>query len=133
MNAEDNTSPQLTPVVAEVKPLPDQIEVTDFMKVSLRVAEITAAEVVPKSKKLLKLQINLGAELGSRQIVSGIAQFYTPESLIGKRIIVVANLKPAQLMGVESNGMLLAGSSDDGSVLAIIEPDSSLPLGATVR
>jgi methionyl-tRNA synthetase len=110
-----------------------QIEIADFMKVSLRVAQILAAEPVPKSKKLLKLQLDLGPVFGQRQIVSGIALHYTPEVLIGKRIVVVANLKPAQLMGVESNGMLLAGSSDDNATLAILEPDASLPLGATVR
>ncbi len=111
---------------------PASIEINDFMKVALRVARITAAEAVPKSKKLLRLQLDLGP-LGTRQIVSGIALHYTPETLVGKKIIVVANLKPAQLMGVESNGMLLAASSDDGSMLAIVEPHDSIPLGATVR
>lgn len=111
---------------------PAPIDIGDFMKVALRVARITAAEPVPKSKKLLKLQLDLGPG-GTRQIVSGIALHYTPESIIGKKIIVVANLKPAQLMGVESNGMLLAASSDDGSALAIVEPHDSIPLGATVR
>lgn len=109
------------------------IDIADFMKVSLRVAQILAAEPVPKSKKLLRLQLDLGPVFGQRQIVSGIALHYTPEALVGKRIVVVANLKPAQLMGIESNGMLLAGSSEDNSTLAIIEPHESLPLGATVR
>jgi methionyl-tRNA synthetase len=121
-----------TPVATE-KPALELIDIGDFMKVALRVALVTAVEAVPKSKKLLKLQLDLGPVLGSRQIVSGIAQFYTAETLVGKRIIVVANLKPAQLMGVESNGMLLAGSSEDGTTLAIIEPHESLPLGSTVR
>lgn len=120
-----------TPTKAEDAAAP--LDISDFMKVSLRVAQITAAEAVPKSKKLLKIQLNLGEQLGQRQIVSGIALHYTPESLIGKKIIVVANLKPAQLMGVESNGMLLAASSEDGSTLAIVEPHDSIPLGATVR
>lgn len=123
------SAPSPTPVV-EATPA---IDIADFMKVTLRVARITAVEAVPKSKKLLKLQLDLGPELGQRQIVSGIALHYTPEALVGKRIVVVANLKPAQLMGVESNGMLLAGSSEDNSVLAILEPHESLPLGAIVR
>lgn len=126
--------PQTAPAqpAAKIESAPEPLDIGDFMKVSLRVAQITAAEAVPKSKKLLKLQLDLG-QLGKRQIVSGIALHYTPESLIGKKIIVVANLKPAQLMGVESNGMLLAASSEDGSTLAIVEPHESIPLGATVR
>jgi methionyl-tRNA synthetase len=118
--------------VASTPPL-DPIEIGDFMKVALRVGKILAVESVPKSKKLLKLQVDLGVTLGTRQIVSGIAQHYSAEQLIGKRIVVVANLKPALLMGVESNGMLLAASSDDNSVLALIEPAETLPLGSTVR
>lgn len=111
----------------------DLIDIEHFAKVQLRVAEIVSAEAVPKSKKLLKLQVNLGEKFGNRQILSGIAQFYSPESLAGKRIIVVANLKPAKLMGLESQGMLLAGSSDDSSVLAILEPSEQLPIGSLVR
>lgn len=76
------------------------------MKVELRTAQVIACEQVPKAKKLLKLQVDLGYE--QRQIVSGISKFYTPEQLIGRKIIVVANLKPAKLCGIESNGMLLA-------------------------
>jgi methionyl-tRNA synthetase len=131
-SSEAKTEAPLTPISPQ-KPALELIDIGDFMKVALRVAQVTAVEAVPKSKKLLKLQLDLGPDMGTRQIVSGIAQFYTPEALIGKRIIVVANLKPAQLMGVESNGMLLAGSSEDGTTLAIIEPHESLPLGATVR
>lgn len=131
--AEPVRAPAATPAPAVVAEEAAPIEIGDFMKVSLRVAQILAAEPVPKSKKLLKLQLDLGPRFGQRQIVSGIAQHYTPEALVGKRIVVVANLKPAQLMGVESNGMLLAGSSDDNATLAIIEPHESLPLGATVR
>lgn len=91
-------------------PLKPQITYDDFAKVDLRTAKIVAAEAVPKSKKLLKLQIDLGFE--KRQIVAGIAEKVTPEQLIGKTIIVVANLAPAKLMGVESNGMLLATAAD---------------------
>lgn len=119
-----------SPIVAETT---NTIDIDHFVKVNLRVARVEAAEKIEKSKKLLKLQVDLGPELGKRQILSGIAQFYTPESLIGKKIVIVANLKPAMMMGLESQGMLLAGSSADGSVLAILQPDDALPLGAQVR
>jgi methionyl-tRNA synthetase len=109
------------------------ISIDHFAAVELRVAEITQAEAVPKSKKLLKLQITLGESLGSRQILSGISQFYTPEQLIGRRIVVVSNLQPATLMGLPSEGMLLAGSSDDGAILELIDPGSRLPLGSRIR
>ena len=82
------------------------------MKVELRVAKIVAAEAVPKSKKLMKLQVDLGSD--QRTIVAGIAEAYQPETLVGRTIVVVANLKPAKLMGIESNGMVLAASSESG-------------------
>jgi len=119
-------------VTVPVTPLDDRIEIEQFGKVKLRVARIESAEAVPKSKKLLKLQVDCGPEIGKRQIVSGISQFYTPESLIGKKIIIVANLKPAQLMGVESQGMLLAASSSDGTKLTIVDPGDMEP-GSVVR
>ena len=93
--------------------LEPEITIDDFTKVELRVAKVVACEKVPKAKKLLKIQLDDG--MGGRQIVSGIAQYYQPEDLIGKKIIVVANLKPAKLCGVDSNGMLLAGNREDGS------------------
>lgn len=111
----------------------ETINIDHFMKVKLRVGQVISAEPVPKSKKLLKLQVSLGEQLGTRQILSGIAQHYSPETITGKRIIVVANLQPAKLMGLESQGMLLAGSNEDDSVLAVLEPDEKLPLGSLVR
>jgi len=87
------------------------LDIDTFKKVDLRVAKIIEAERVQKSEKLVKLQIDLG-ELGKRQIVAGIAQYYSPEELVGRLIIVVANLKPAKLMGIESRGMLLAAKKD---------------------
>ena len=104
----------------------------DFMKVELRVAKITACEKVPKAKKLLKLQVDLGYE--QRQIVSGIAKFYEPEALIGKKIIVVANLAPATLCGIESQGMLLAASSEaaDSKIRVVFLADDT-PLGDRIR
>jgi len=89
----------------------DLISIEDFQKIQLKVAKILTAERVPKSNKLLKLQVDLGAE--QRQIVAGIGKKYAPEDVVGKTIVVVANLKPAKLMGVESQGMVLAAGGKD--------------------
>ncbi len=105
-----------------------QIGIEDFMGVELRTAQIIACEKVPKAKKLLKLQIDLGYE--KRQVVSGIAKFYEPEALIGKKIILVANLKPAVLCGIESNGMILASGEEEIRVVFLSE---DTPLGERVR
>ena len=105
----------------------NMIKIDDFAKVDLRVAEIIAAEPVPKTEKLLKLQVSLGDE--ERTVVSGIAKFYKPEELIGKHVILVANLKPAKLRGVMSHGMLLAASK--GDKLQIVE--TSMPVGSKVK
>jgi methionyl-tRNA synthetase len=104
------------------------IGIEDFMNVELRTAKILACEKVPKAKKLLKLQIDLGYE--QRQVVSGIAKWYEPEALIGKKIIVVANLKPATLCGIESNGMILASGEETVRVVFL---DKDTPLGERVR
>jgi methionyl-tRNA synthetase len=98
------------------------IEISDFAKVELRVGEILEAEKVEKSRKLIKLKINLG-ELGERQIVAGIAQHYNPEELIGLKIVVVTNLKPAKLMGIESQGMLLAAKTEDSLTVLTVHRD----------
>lgn len=100
----------------------------DFMKVELRTAKVIACEPVKKAKKLLCLQLDLGYE--KRQVVSGIAKFYSPEDLIGKKLIVVANLAPATLCGVESNGMILASGEEQVRVVFL---DSETPLGERVR
>lgn len=105
-----------------------QIGIDDFMNVELRTAKILACEKVPKAKKLLKLQLDLGYE--QRQVVSGIAKWYEPEDLIGKKVIVVANLKPATLCGIESNGMLLASGEETVRVVFLSE---DTPLGERVR
>ena len=94
----------------------------------LRTAKVVACEPVPKAKKLLKLQLDLGYE--QRQVVSGIAKWYAPEQLVGKKLIVVANLKPAVLCGVESNGMILASGEDTVRVVFL---DPETPLGERVR
>ncbi len=105
-----------------------QIGIDDFMKVELRTAQILACEPVPRAKKLLKLQLDLGYE--KRQVVSGIAKWYKPEDLVGKKLIVVANLAPATLCGVESNGMILASGEDNVRVVFL---DPETPLGERVR
>ncbi len=105
-----------------------QIGIDHFMDVELRTAQIIACEKVPKAKKLLCLQIDLGYE--KRQVVSGIAKWYAPEDLIGKKIIVVANLKPAVLCGIESNGMILASGEEQVRVVFL---DAATPLGERVR
>ena len=110
---------------AEVKPLAPQITVDDFFKSDLRVCRVVECEAVPKAKKLLRLQLDDG--MGGRQIVSSIHPWYEPEELVGRNIIVIANLKPATFCGVESNGMLLAGDDADGSCKVIFADD--LPVG----
>jgi methionyl-tRNA synthetase len=99
-------------------PAPAQITIDEFMKIQLKAAKVLAAERVPKSDKLLKLQVSLGSE--QRQIVAGIGKKYEPEALVGKTIIIVANLKPAKLMGIESQGMVLAAGDSEVRGLATI-------------
>ncbi len=107
------------------------ITIDDFAKVQLRAAKVTACEPVPKADKLLKLQLDDGTPAG-RQVVSGIHPWYEPETLIGKKVIVVANLKPAKLRGVESNGMILAADAGEKEV-KVIFVDDSIPCGSTIR
>jgi len=129
--------PRIATAPVTAKPAPGQaaaskhalIEYADFAKVQLKTARILSAEKVAGTDKLLKLQIEIGQE--TRQIVAGIAQHYVPADLIGKIIIVAANLKPAKIRGVESNGMLLAASQ--GSALRLITVDGDLPSGAGVK
>ena len=92
-----------------------EIGIDAFAQVELRVAEILECEPIPKAKKLLKLQVDLGYE--KRQVVSGIAKYYTPDELVGKKVVLVTNLKPAKLCGVDSYGMILASGEDDVKVV----------------
>lgn len=108
----------------------DEITIDDFAKVDFRVATVKSAEKVKKSKKLLCLQLDDG--MGGRQVVSGIAEWYKPEDLVGKKVIIVANLKPVKLCGVESNGMICAADMPDGTC-KVIHPDDALPNGSRVR
>ena len=124
VSAEKEAPPPKKPAV-ELKP---EIDYDEFSKVDLRVAKILAAEAVPKSNKLVKLRIDIGEE---RTIVAGIGKDYKPEDLVGKSIVIVANLKPAKLMGVESHGMLLATDAPEG--LTLIGFDREPKTGAKVR
>ena len=102
----------------------DRISIEDFMKVELRVAKVLTAEKVEKSKRLLKLTVDVGTE--RRTLVAGIAEAYEPESLVGKTVVTVFNLKPATLMGIESNGMVLAASPEGGKPAVVsfeVPPD----------
>jgi methionyl-tRNA synthetase len=108
----------------------DKITIDDFMKVDLRVAKVLAAEKVPNSRKLVKLSIDAGTE--QRTLVAGIAEAYEPEQLVGRTIVMVFNLKPAKLMGIESNGMVLAASPDGGKP-ALVSFDQEIAPGTRVR
>lgn len=107
-----------------------EIGIEDFARVELRVAEVVHCEPVPKANKLLKLTVSLGHE--TRTVVSGIARWYSPEALVGKRVVLVANLRPVKLRGVLSQGMILAAEDADGN-LAIVSPETDLPAGTRVR
>jgi methionyl-tRNA synthetase len=124
------------PVAAAAVPAPapvaadTRVSIDEFMKIELRVAKVLAAERVPNSKKLMKLVIELGAE--RRTIVAGIAEAYEADALVGRLVGIVANLKPAKLMGIESNGMILAASTEGGKPM-LIAFDGEPPTGARIR
>ena len=103
------------PAPAPVPAAGDKISIDDFLKVELRVAQVKVAERVPKADKLLRLEVDLGTE--TRQILAGIAESYAPESLIGRKVVIVANLAPRKLRGLESNGMIVAASTADGKAI----------------
>jgi methionyl-tRNA synthetase len=131
-----NTTPVAAPAGAPLQPAeaaaeqPQHIGIDDFTKVELRVAQILVAERIPKADKLLRLEVDLGYE--KRQILAGIAQYYEPEKLVGRKIVIVANLAPRKMRGLESNGMLLAASLPDGApVLAGFLEE--VPLGARLK
>ena len=119
-------------VTQDQQPAPsptDQITIDEFRKVSLRVGLVTAAERVPKSTKLLRLLVDIGTE--RRQVVAGIGTKYVPEDLVGKRVVIVANMKPAKLMGVESQGMVLAAGEDE--VTALLTTMDDVPPGSKIK
>jgi methionyl-tRNA synthetase len=127
-------NPTPAPPVSEPAPAAPaddpRVGIEDFLRLDIRAARITAAERVPKSKKLLKLEVDLGAE--RRQLVAGIAEAYEPEVLPGRLVAVIVNLKPATLMGIQSNGMILAANSPAGlPILVTFEKEPAL--GARVK
>jgi methionyl-tRNA synthetase len=132
----DQTRSEPGPTTPAAPPAPapaagdGRISIDDFMKIDLRVARVTAAERVPNSRKLMKLDIDLGTE--QRTIVAGIAEAYEAEQLVGRHVAVVANLKPARLMGIESNGMVLAASPDGGKPILVAFDEAPAP-GTRVR
>ncbi|HLR02631.1 MAG TPA: methionine--tRNA ligase [Virgibacillus sp.] len=115
---------------AKIPEQADEIVYDDFMKVDMRVAEILKAEKVKKTDKLIKMQLDIGTE--KRQVISGIAQYYTPEELVGRKVICVTNLKPVKLRGEKSEGMILSGEDPDGN-LSLAKADESLPNGSVVK
>jgi methionyl-tRNA synthetase len=122
-----NQQPTINDQLSSIKP---EIQYDSFEKLDLRIGTITAAEKVAKADKLLKLQIDLGFE--QRTIVSGIAQHFTPESLVNKQVIVVANLAPRKMRGIESQGMILTAEQNDGKLI-LVNPDALTSNGATVK
>lgn len=106
-----------------------EITIEDFEKLDIRIGKILKAEKIEGSKKLLKLEVDLGEE--KRIVVAGIAQNYEPEKIIGKQVPILANLKPAKLMGIESNGMILA--ADENGKAILLHPDREVKLGCKVR
>jgi methionyl-tRNA synthetase len=125
----DTPENQKLPVEKTALNLKPEISFDDVLKLDLRVGRVVGAETIPKANKLLKLKVELGEE--TRTIVAGIAKSYTPEAITGKQVIVVANLKPAKLMGVLSQGMLLAAVTDEGC--AIATPEREMPSGIPVK
>jgi methionyl-tRNA synthetase len=107
-----------------------RISIDDFMKVELRTAKVLTAERVPNSKKLIKISVDVGTE--QRTLVAGIAEAYEPEALVGRTVVMVFNLKPAKLMGIESNGMVLAASPDGGKP-TLVGFDQEIAPGTRVR
>ena len=124
-----DTTPAETTAAAPAPPEEDFISIDDFAKVKLVVGEVVSADAHPKADKLLRLQVNIGSE--TRQILAGIRAHYSPEELVGKQVVIVANLKPRQMRGEWSHGMLLAASGDEA--LAFVSPQRPVPPGSGVK
>ncbi|MDD2942381.1 MAG: methionine--tRNA ligase subunit beta [bacterium] len=143
MEEESTASATTATITAVAEPATDEaqqvpvkedslIDFEQFLKVKLRVGQILAAEKIAKSNKLMKLSVDVGEDSGPRQIVAGIAKHYEAENLIGRKVAVVVNLKPAKLMGHESHGMLLAASDDLTGLLQLVTPGSDIPPGGRI-
>ena len=128
--AAPTSAPVAAPAGSAAPAGAERISIDDFMKVDLRVAKVLTAEKVPNSRKLVKLSVDVGTE--QRTLVAGIAEAYEPEALVGRTIVIVFNLKPAKLMGIESNGMVLAGSPDGGKP-TLVGFDQDVAPGTRVR
>ena len=124
------TAPEPSP--REAAQTPSLIDIDHFAQVDLRVGTVLKAEPVPKADKLLRLEVDVGED-APRQLVAGIAPYYTLEELIGRRIIVVANLQPRTLRGLESRGMLLAAGAEGGRPALVTVTDADVPNGARLR
>lgn len=122
------SKPEKRPVAVPPQPPTTEIGIEDFAKMDLRVAKVLAAEKVEGTEKLLKLTVDLGNE--QRTIVSGIAKHYAPDDLVGREIVMIVNLKPAKIRGIESRGMVLAASLDDKLALVTAE---GMPPGSKVK
>jgi methionyl-tRNA synthetase len=130
--SEETPSQQTPPIQqppAEASSHPPQISIDEFARVQMRVGQILEAEKIEGSRKLVKLRVDIGSEV--RQVVAGIAEAYEPASLVNRKVVIVANLKPAKLMGVESNGMVVAASINGKPVLATFSED--VPNGALLK
>ena len=125
--AEKPPAPEAAPVEERAR---QEISIEEFARLDLRVAEVLAADSIKGSKKLIQLKVNLGTE--TRTVLAGIAQTHQPQDLVGKKVVIVANLKPAKLMGIESQGMILAASGEEGEVVLVV-PERDVPLGMRVR
>ena len=124
-------SPPRPVETAAASPSDTRIGIEEFQKIRLLTGKILSAERVPKSNKLIQLQVDLGTE--RRQVVAGIAGVYEPEALVGRNVVVVANLKPAKLMGVESNGMVLAATVGEAGEPSLLEVAPDVPPGCRVK
>ena len=126
---EENIQEEIAPSKYTMEPIGEEVGIEDFAKLDLRVVEVINAEKVEKTDKLLKLEVKLGDEM--RTVVSGIAKSYNPQDLIGKKVVLVANLKPAKLRGITSQGMILAAS--EGDTLEVLQVTKDLPAGSRVK
>jgi methionyl-tRNA synthetase len=116
----------------DLKPL---ISYNDFLKMDLKIGLILTAESIPKSRALLKLTVDLGEPSGPRQILAGMAKYFTPEQMVNKKVVVLANLEPRKMMGLESNGMILAADLNDKPFLLTLEDDikDQVPPGTPIH
>ena len=128
LSIDDKVTDETMPA-APAQPSGGTISIDDFGKVDLKVAEVVAAERVEKSKRLLKLTVKVGEE--TRTLVAGVAEQYDPGTLVGRKLVIVANLQPATLMGIESNGMVLAATH--GDTVSLLTVDKDVPSGSRVK